>query len=95
VKSQGLMLFGIRYIASLKDLNTFTSRLDHSTPRSGLNPYGEATGRDKILASRVSEIAFRVHEQWEGLVPEPDTLAVNTPSNPYKSEPIPLRKVEH
>jgi len=61
----------------------------------GLDPYGEATGRDKILASRVSEIAFRVHEQWEGLVPESDTLAINTPSIPHNnSEPIPFRKVE-
>src|SRR5215813_13761702 len=39
----------------------------------GLNGYCETTGRDKMLVSRVSEIAFRVHEQWEGLVPEPDT----------------------
>jgi hypothetical protein len=38
----------------------------------GLDPYTETTCRDKTLASRVSEIAFRVHEQWEGLVPEPD-----------------------
>lgn len=61
----------------------------------GLGPYGEAAGRDKILASRVSETAFRVHEQWEGLVPEPDTLAINTSSIPYnKSEPIPFKKVE-
>jgi len=61
----------------------------------GLNHYGDANGRDKILASRVSEIAFRVHEQWEGLVPEPDTLAINTPSIPYnKPEPLPFRKAE-
>jgi hypothetical protein len=61
----------------------------------GLNPYGEATGRDKMLAAKVSEIAFRVHEQWEGLVPEPDTLTVKTPSISHSNpEPIPFKKVE-
>jgi hypothetical protein len=37
---------------------------------------------DQLLASRVSDIAFRVHEQWEGLVPEPDALLAKTPSLP-------------
>jgi hypothetical protein len=45
-----------------------------------LNAYGEANDRDKLLASKVSEIAFRAHEQWEGLVPEPDALVSETPS---------------
>jgi hypothetical protein len=50
----------------------------------GFGIYGETTERDKLLASRVTEIAFRVHEQWEGLVPEPDTLVVSTPSKPIE-----------
>jgi hypothetical protein len=45
-----------------------------------LGDYDEVSERDKLLASRVSEIAFRVHQQWEGLVPEPDNLAANKPS---------------
>jgi hypothetical protein len=62
----------------------------------GLDPYTETTCRDKTLASRVSEIAFRVHEQWEGLVPEPDALTIHSPSFPHdKFKPIPFKKVEH
>lgn len=38
---------------------------------------------DGLLASKVSDIAFRVHEQWEGLVPEPDALLAKTPSTPF------------
>ena len=61
----------------------------------GLDAYSETTGRDKMLVSRVSEIAFRVHEQWEGLVPEPDTLAINSPSTPYTyPDPIPFKRVD-
>jgi SMODS and SLOG-associating 2TM effector domain 1 len=49
--------------------------------------YENEAVREKTLAKRVSEIAFRVHEQWEGLVPEPDALVSQTPSNPLpKSE---------
>jgi hypothetical protein len=46
----------------------------------GLGVFGDAADRDTLLASKVSEIAFSVHEQWEGLVPEPDALVTNTPS---------------
>jgi hypothetical protein len=35
MKSNGLMLFGIRSIA-VKDLNRFMPRLDRNTPRSGI-----------------------------------------------------------
>jgi hypothetical protein len=49
-----------------------------------LGEFGDPSERDKLLASKVSEIAFRVHEQWEGLVPEPDALVKNTPSVTFR-----------
>jgi hypothetical protein len=52
----------------------------------GLAEYGDAGSRDKTLARKVSEIAFRVHEQWEGLVPEPETLGASTPSVPITKD---------
>ncbi|WP_375206832.1 DUF4231 domain-containing protein [Hyphococcus sp.] len=39
-----------------------------------LAPYDNGDDADKKLAQRVSDIAFNVHEQWEGLVPEADAL---------------------
>ena len=46
-----------------------------------LDAYAEIEDSDKLLAQRVSEIAFQVHEKWEGLVPEPDALSnTNTPT---------------
>lgn len=45
-----------------------------------LNQYHDAADKDRILAERVSEIAFGVHEQWEGLVPEPENLVSLTAS---------------
>ena len=55
----------------------------------GLGSYSETKERDILLASKVSEIAFRVHEQWEGLVPEPDAFVDATPSiTPNKAESI-------
>jgi SMODS and SLOG-associating 2TM effector domain 1 len=48
----------------------------------GLREYSDIKDRDKLLAAKVSEIAFQVHEQWEGLVPEPDALLAKTPSVP-------------
>jgi hypothetical protein len=48
----------------------------------GFGEYVNASDRDKQLASKISEIAFRVHEQWEGLVPEPETLGSGTPAVP-------------
>jgi hypothetical protein len=46
----------------------------------GLDEYAQAPDRDKLLASKVSAIAFRVHEQWEGLVPEPESIVSRTPT---------------
>ena len=46
----------------------------------GLRQYQEGGNKEGILAKRVSEIAFGVHEQWEGLVPESDSLDSMTPS---------------
>lgn len=45
-----------------------------------LDQYRDGGSKEAILAKRVSEIAFRVHEQWEGLVPESDSLVSMTPS---------------
>jgi hypothetical protein len=45
-----------------------------------LDQYGEGEDKNHLLAERVSEIAFRVHEQWEGLVPDSDGLVSMTPS---------------
>ena len=47
-----------------------------------LDQYAVEDHRDKLLAQRIKEVAFHVHEQWEGLVPEPDALLANTPSLP-------------
>lgn len=47
-----------------------------------LDGYEDVSNREKRLAGKVSEIAFRVHEQWENLVPEPDALGANTPGLP-------------
>lgn len=44
-----------------------------------LESYEDEQGRDKLLVTRISKIVFRVHEQWEGLVPEPDALVAQTP----------------
>lgn len=48
----------------------------------GLHDYADADPdrRDKLLAVKTTETAFHVHEQWEGLVPEPDALLAKTPS---------------
>jgi hypothetical protein len=48
----------------------------------GLAEYADTEAAHKRLAAKVSDIAFRVHEQWEGLVPEPATLGANTPFVP-------------
>jgi hypothetical protein len=48
----------------------------------GLYDYAEENEREKLLAKKVADIAFHVHEQWEGLVPEPDALLAKTPSLP-------------
>jgi hypothetical protein len=47
-----------------------------------LDVYADDGERDKLLAKKVTDIAFRVHEQWEGLVPEPDALLAKTPAVP-------------
>lgn len=39
-----------------------------------LGDYSIAKEPEMLLAKRVSELAFKVHEQWEGLVPQPDGL---------------------
>jgi hypothetical protein len=46
----------------------------------GLDEFQETDERERLLAKRVSEIAFRVHEQREGLVPEPDSLGSVNPA---------------
>lgn len=43
---------------------------------------GEAD-RDKLLARKVTAVARWVHDQWEGLVPEPEALL----TNPAKTQP--------
>lgn len=39
-----------------------------------LGDYSSGADPDKLLAQRVADIAFKVHEQWEGLIPEADAL---------------------
>ena len=56
----------------------------------GLAEYADTEAAHKRLAAKVSDIAFRVHEQWEGLVPEPDTLAPTLPSFPDQLERAPM-----
>lgn len=60
----------------------------------GLHSYsdGDPDLRNKLLAMKTSEIAFHVHEQWEGLVPEPDALLAKTPSLPLGEAGIPDAK---
>jgi hypothetical protein len=46
-----------------------------------LAEYAKEDEPEKLLAQKVSDIAFHVHEQWEGLVPEPDAITSSkTPS---------------
>ncbi|MGE0023506.1 MAG: DUF4231 domain-containing protein [Hyphomicrobium sp.] len=45
-----------------------------------LGEYESAPDRDKLLAERISAIAFDVHERWEGLVPEPEAIISTTPA---------------
>lgn len=45
-----------------------------------------APQKDKLLARRVTAIARRVHDEWEGLVPDPDMLVSSKPAK------IPERK---
>ena len=40
----------------------------------GLGEYGTVKDRGRLLALRASDLAFKIHEQWEGLVPEPEAL---------------------
>ncbi|MBW8298206.1 MAG: DUF4231 domain-containing protein [Hydrogenophaga sp.] len=40
-----------------------------------LNDYESCDAPEKLLAMKISEVAFWAHEQWEALVPEPDMLA--------------------
>lgn len=42
-----------------------------------LNDYDGRVDTEKQLAQRVSDIAFFVHEQWEGLVPNADSLTAS------------------
>lgn len=46
-----------------------------------LSEYATSNEPEKMLAQRVSDIAFTVHEQWEGLVPESDALVSNRAAN--------------
>jgi|GEM_PF-1414777 len=46
----------------------------------GLDDFAESDDKGRLLASRVSDIAFRIHERWEGLIPESDSLVSVTPS---------------
>ncbi|MGO8151460.1 DUF4231 domain-containing protein [Rhizobium leguminosarum] len=39
-----------------------------------LGEYGVTTDPEILLAERVSDIVFKVHERWEGLVPEVEAL---------------------
>ncbi|MBY5503441.1 DUF4231 domain-containing protein [Rhizobium leguminosarum] len=39
-----------------------------------IGPYADAINPEQLLAGKIADIAFGVHEQWEGLVPEPDML---------------------
>lgn len=52
----------------------------------GLHDYEDADQRDKVLARRVSEIAFETHERWEGLVPEPNFGSVLSREKQGKGE---------
>lgn len=42
-----------------------------------LGEYEASPEPEKLLAQKASDIAFAVHEQWEGLVPEPDALVAS------------------
>ena len=43
--------------------------------------YADADDANKLLAERLSVIAFSVHEKWEGLVPEPEALPLGKIEN--------------
>lgn len=47
-----------------------------------LGDYRSNSDPEKFLAERASEIAFNVHEQWEGLVPDLEVLTARTPDAP-------------
>lgn len=46
-----------------------------------LGDYTTAAQPEKLFALRVSDLAFKVHEQWEGLVPEADALVSKKAKN--------------
>lgn len=50
-----------------------------------LDDYGSSADPDKLLAARVSAIAFKAHQLWEGLVPDPDALTELDPAIPSKT----------
>lgn len=36
--------------------------------------YGDEGNKERLLARKVTEVAWKVHNEWEGLVPEPEAL---------------------
>ncbi len=69
------------YRRAQRELEREKNHFDH-----GLGNYdGDKAVREKMLATRVGEIAFWAHEQWEGLVPEPDMLATG-PARPIATK---------
>ena len=44
-----------------------------------LEDYGQHADPEKLLAQRIANIEFDVHEKWEGLVPDVDSLSTISP----------------
>lgn len=40
-----------------------------------LGDYSSSSSAERLFAARISEIAYHTHEQWEGLVPQPDRVS--------------------
>ena len=44
-----------------------------------LEDYGQNPDPEKLLAQRIATIEFDIHEKWEGLVPDVDSLSTISP----------------
>ena len=44
-----------------------------------LEDYGQDADPEKLLAQRIATIEFDIHERWEGLVPDVDSLSTISP----------------
>lgn len=57
--------------------------------RFEIDEYGDAQGREKLLAKRVAQIALAAHELWVPLIPSPEGLERLRPVSPASAVPSP------